>query len=124
MDAKTQLERLKERILYDADVYDSEESYEAYLTTLLDDAESIALNHLYPFLVKRPALPERYKTWQLRACMEINDMAGFRGLKSYSENGLSFTKATDSMLSLALLSELIPYAGVPEKAEETVENEG
>lgn len=124
METKTQLERLKERILYDADVYESEGAYEAYLTTLLEDTESIALNHLYPFLVVRPKLPERYHFWQLRACMEVNDMAGFRGLKSYSENGLSFTKATDSMLSLALLSELIPYAGVPEKAEETVENEG
>ena len=115
-----QLERLKERIPYDKDTYDSEEEYEAYLTTLLEDTEDIALNHLYPFLVKRPALPVRYYGWQLRACCEINEVAGLNGLKSYSENGLAFSKATDGMLSQAILNELIPYAGIPEKTEEVV----
>lgn len=114
---KTQLDILKARIPYNEEEYESEEKYEAYLEALLTDAEDIALNHLFPFVNKRPSLPEKYYGWQIRACVEINEMAGFNGLKSYSENGLSFSKATDSMLSLALITELIPYVGIPEKAE-------
>ena len=118
-----QLKKLKEIIPYDEDIYDSEEEYEAYLITLLEDTEDIALNHLYPFLVERPQLPIKYYGWQLRACCEINDVAGLNGLKSYSENGLAFSKATDGMLSQALLNELVPYAGVPERSEKVIDND-
>lgn len=119
----TQLEILKGRIPYDEEKYENEEDYEKYLNSLLTDTEDIALNKLYPFLVKRPSLPIRYYGWQIRACIEIDEFAGFNGLKSYSENGLSFSKATDGMLSLTLLTELIPYAGIPEKAEESEHEE-
>ena len=110
----TQLERLKRRIPYDSDKYASQNDYIAYLNTLLEDSEDIALNQLYPFLVERPALLERYYGWQLRACMELDTTYGFSGIKKYSENGLMFEKISDGMLSSSLLNELIPYAGSPE----------
>ena len=115
-----QLDNLKKRIPYDEETHESKELYEQYLNSLLEDTKDIALNHLYPFLVERPELPSRYYGWQLRACEEINETAGFRGLKSYSENGLSFSKATDGMLSLSIINELIPYAGIPEKKETAI----
>jgi len=115
---ETQLERLKIRIPYDEDLHGSNEDYENYLNSLLEDTKDIALNHLYPFLVEFPEeLPAKYNGWQLRACMELNDTYGFNGFKKYSENGLSFEKATDGMLAVSIINELVPYAGSPEESQ-------
>lgn len=111
---ETQLDKLKVRIPYDEDEHGSNEDYEKYLESLLEDTEDIALNHLYPFLTEFPELPPKYYGWQLRACMELNDTYGFNGFKKYSENGLSFEKATDGMLAVSIINELVPYAGSPE----------
>lgn len=123
---ETQLDKLKVRIPYDEDEFSDNESYEAYLNSLLEDTEDIALNHLYPFLTEFPELPTKYYGWQIRACVELNDTYGFNGFKKYSENGLSFEKATDGMLAVSIINELVPYAGSPEitKKEETEEEEG
>lgn len=118
-----QLERLKVRIPYDEYKYEDEELYEAFLNSLLEDTRDIALNRLYPFLLVFPELPKKYEGWQIRACVELNDTYGFRGFKSYSENGLSFTRATDGMLSLSLLEELVPYVGTPERASTEVSDD-
>lgn len=118
----SQLDKLKVRIPYDVSIHGSQTEYEAYLNSLLEDTEDIALNQLYPFLVERPSLPAKYLGWQLRACEEINETAGLKGLKKYSENGLSFEKATDSMLSISLMNELVPYAGVPERNGGTLDD--
>ena len=112
-----QLKRLKKRIPYDEDRFESQENYISYLETLLEDTEDIALNQLYPFLVERPDLPERYYGWQIRASVELDETYGFGGFKKYSENGLSFEKVTDGMLSASLLKELVPYAGSPENTD-------
>lgn len=116
-DPTGQLAKLKIRIPYDADEFDDNASYEAYLLSLLEDTKDIALNHLYPFLPEFPELPTKYYGWQLRACVELNNTYGFSGFKKYSENGLSFEKANDGMLAVSILNELVPYAGSPERSE-------
>lgn len=118
-----QLERLKLRIPYDEYKYENEELYEAFLNSLLEDTKDIALNRLYPFLLVFPELPKKYHGWQIRACVELNDTYGFRGFKSYKENGLEFTRATDGMLTVSLLEELVPYAGAPERASTEVSDD-
>lgn len=113
---ETLLEVLKTRIPMD-ESFESEETYEAYLNSLIDDATDIARNRLYPFLLVPPELPAKYKGWVVRASVELNTTYGYEGFKSYSENGLSFSKATDGMISLSLLEELVPYAGIPERKD-------
>ena len=122
---ETQLEKLMKRIPYDEETYSSKEEYLTYLEALLEDTEDIAINHLFPFEIEKPKLPTRYYGWQLRACEEIDAIAGLNGLKSYSENGLSYTKATDGILSSDLLSELVPYAAAPQKSlKENADDKG
>ena len=37
-------------------------------------------------------LPSKYENWQLRCCIELYNQIGNQGIKSYSENGLSWTR--------------------------------
>lgn len=104
-----QIDLLKERI---ANTFDSEEEYENALNRLLDDTKNIALANLYPFedwsVIE---LPIKYNNWQLRACEEIYKALGTAGIRCYAENGLSFTKQTDGLISNTLMSELISRVG-------------
>ena len=118
MAEQTQLDKLKIRIPHDEKRFESTEIYEAKLKSLLEDAESIALRELYPFLddYEGIELPKGYYNWQLRACEELygNVMSG---VKAYSENGLSISKSNDGPLSSSLLSELVPKAKAPKRSE-------
>lgn len=115
----TQLDKLKIRIPYKAKKYASQENYEAILQGYLDDAESIALETLYPFLddYEDVELPKKYFNWQIRAAVEISKWQGNQGVKSYSETGLSWSKDNDGVLSTALLDELIPRVGTPKRRD-------
>ena len=118
MAEQTQITKLEIRIPYDENKFESREVYTAKLESLLDDAEGIALRELYPFLddYEGVELPKGYYNWQLRAAVELynNSMSG---VKAYSENGLSITKANDGPLSESLLSELVPKAKAPKRSE-------
>lgn len=115
----TQLDLLKQRI---PNTFGDNTQYEQVLNQLLDDAKYIALANLYPFEDwSEMELPRKYLNWQLRACVEIYTSLGPAGVKSYSENGLSFTRE-EGQLSSSLMEELISKAGtistvIPEKED-------
>lgn len=121
---QTQLEKLKLKILFDEDIFDTEELYEIVLQGLLEDSKNIALANLYPFLDwSEMELPKKYYNWQIRASVELYKYDQYMGIKSYSENGLSFSRDSDG-LSTALLDELVPKAGIPQRIEEKEEENG
>lgn len=113
-----QLVALKERIPYDEVIFGTPENYEKVLVNLLEDAKYIALEEIYPFKdFYGMDLPKKYLNWQLRACVEIFNLADKNGIISYSENGLSWTKDTGS-LSKSLMGALTRRAGVPRSEDE------
>lgn len=103
-----QIDLLKLRI---PNKYDNEEEYTNTLEALLEDAKNIALSNLYPFEDwSEMELPKKYYNWQIRASVELFHFLGYEGIKSYSENGLSFSRMEDG-ISADLLDELMPKAG-------------
>ena len=113
-----QLEKLKERIPYDEVVFGTQENYEKVLLNLLEDSKNIALEEIYPFRdFYEMEHQKKYLNWQLRACVEIFNLADKNGIISYSENGLSWTKDTGS-LSKSLMGALTRRAGVPRSEDE------
>lgn len=115
-----QLPILQSRIPYDADIFNSEETYEQVLTDLLNDSKSICLEVIFPYEdFTDYDLPKKYYNWQLRCCIELYNMADKQGLAGYSENNLSWTKYTDG-LSKDLMSKLISKVGVPKGEAEDV----
>lgn len=119
MAEKTQLDKLKIKIPYDERIFKNNESYEALLGSLLDDALNIALSTIYPFVedYTELELPSKYYNWQIRAAVELYKNGENQGYKAYSENGLSWSKETDGALSVSLLEELVPKAGIPKRSE-------
>lgn len=114
----SQLDELKKRISFDVDKFESKGIYETVLKNLLDDAKYIALGAMYPFLEDFDGidLPSKLNNWQLRAAVEIYKWQGNSGIKSYSELSLSWTRATDGVLPVAMMNELPPpKAGVPKR---------
>lgn len=111
MAEETQLDKLKKRIPFST-YFENQEQYETILNDLLEDSKNIALANLYPFLDwSEIELPKKYYNWQLRACLQIKNALGYEGLKSYSENGLRFSRGSDSLLSNELMEELISRVG-------------
>lgn len=106
-----QLEKLKDRIFYDELVFETMEIYEKTLNRLLEDSKAIALSLRFPYKqYENIELPERYKNWQLRCCEELYKNMGTQGIKSYSENGLSWTRDS-AYITHELSSEIEPMAG-------------
>jgi hypothetical protein len=113
-----QLAKLKIRIPYDEDIFGNNETYEATLTVLLEDAKHIALAEIYKFEdFYDYDLPMKYLNWQLRAAVELYNLGDKKGILSYSENGLAWTKDSGS-LSKDLMGELTRFAKSPRKDEE------
>ena len=80
----------------------------------LEDAESIALDTLYPYDKTKTQLPynRRLRMWQVRCARELYKAMERIGVKSYTENGLSVSYLS-SLVSQDLINELVPKAGVP-----------
>ena len=113
-----QLEKLKDRIFYDELVFETVEIYEKTLNRLLEDSKAIALSLRFPYKqYENIDLPERYKNWQLRCCEELYPLIGSINIKSYAENGLSWTRDT-GYLSNQLVNEIEPLVGYIKKEEE------
>lgn len=113
----TQLDKLKLRIPYDEDIFGDNTTYEQVLTDLLEDSKNMCLSILYPFEdTSEMSLPSRYENWQLRACVELFNLADKQGIINYTENGISWGKKSDG-LSVSLVNELTSRVGVPRKTE-------
>lgn len=99
------------------------ETYIKVLKRLLDDSKYIALSLRYPYQdCSTMELPNRYKNWQLRCCEELYNGIGTQGIKSYSENGLSWTRDS-GYVSYELRGEIEPLVGYIIEEESEDENE-
>lgn len=117
-----QLERLETRLPFDAKIFGDKKTYEEVLTRLLEDSKYVALSLRFPYKdYAEMELPNKYKNWQLRCCLEIYQGIGSEGIKSYSENGLSWTRDS-GYISNELRSEIEPLVGyiIEEEEEEDV----
>ena len=118
--ATTQLDLLKDRIKYSELVFEDETTYNKVLENLLEDSKYIALSLRFPYQdFSDRELPSKYNNWQLRCCEELYHLIGSVNIKSYSENGLSWTRDS-AYLSNQLVNEIEPYVGYI--IEETIES--
>lgn len=112
-----QLEKLELRIPYDEDIFQNVSTYRQVLEDLLEDSKNMCLSILYPYEdISTMDLPSRYENWQLRACIELFNMADKQGIINYTENGISWGKKSDG-LSVSLMNELTSRVGVPKRTE-------
>ena len=110
--AKSQLDLLKARIKYDADLFGNQQSYNEVLEQLLEDSKNIALSIRFPYQdYSNIPLPTKYYNWQLRCAIELFNGLGKENIKSYAENGISWTR-DGSNLSTDLYEEIMPMVGV------------
>lgn len=117
-----QLTLLKDRIEYDENIFGDNETYEKVLNRLLEDSKYIALSIRYPYQdFSNMELPNKYKNWQLRCCQEIYNGIGTEGIKSYSENGLSWTRDS-GYISYELRNEIESYIGYILEEDEVENN--
>ena len=115
MDNNSIFEQLRKRIPMDETVFSSDKEYLDTLHEILEDSKYLALSTLFPFEdFSTMEVPKKYNNWLLRCCVELYNLADKQGIKSYSENGISWTKDTDS-ISLQLINELVPKAGIPKR---------
>ena len=122
MSQETQLIKLKKRIPIAITGIDCSEQYEEVMKMLLEDSKNIALSTRYPFEDwSNYDLPAQYENWQIRACIELYNLADKAGIKSYSENGLSWSRDTD-LLSESLMSEIMPKVGTLRKKDRSDSN--
>lgn len=114
-----QLNLLQERIEYEKNIFGDLATYNKVLNRLLEDSKYIALSIRYPYQdFSNMELPSKYKNWQLRCCQEIYNGIGTEGIKSYSENGLSWTRDS-GYISYELRNEIESYIGyITEEVEE------
>lgn len=125
--SNTQLELLKNRIEYDQNVFGDLGTYTKVLKRLLEDSKYVGLSIRFPYKdFSNMELPSKYKNWQLRCCQEIYNGIGTEGIKSYSENGLSWTRDS-GYISYELRSEIESMVGYiqeePEEVEELTDTE-
>lgn len=107
----TQSDLLKERIPYEKAVFDSQSIYDKVIDRLLDDAKADALSLRFPYQdTTNMELPQRYYNWQLRCAEELYELIGSVNIKSYSENGLNWTRDTAN-LSTFLVNKIEPMVG-------------
>lgn len=114
---KSQLDLLKERIKYDSKKFGDTNTYENALNRLLEDSKFIALSLRFPYKdYSNIELPSKYNNWQLRCCEDLYKLIGTSGIKSYAENGLSWTRDS-GYLSESLTNEIEPMVGYIQEEE-------
>lgn len=124
-DKNIQLKKLMERIPFsEVSLLGVEyKDYELILESLLEDSKHIAFEILYPYEDYPSELDKRYYNWQLRACVELYNLADKAGITNYSENGISWSKLNDG-LSISLLNALTSRVGIPKRKVEESTEEG
>lgn len=91
------------------------ETYIKVLKRLLEDSKYIALSLRFPYKdYSNIELPKKYYNWQLRCSQEIYQGIGSVGIKSYAENGLSWTRDS-GYISYELRGEIEPMVGYIEE---------
>lgn len=114
-----QIDFLKERIEFEPSVFGDYLTYTKVLNNLLEDSKHIALSLRFPYKdYSNMNLPAKYNNWQLRCCVEIYQGIGTEGIKSYSENGLNWTRDS-GYISRELREEIEPLVGYIIAEEET-----
>ena len=99
------------------------ETYIKVLKRLLEDSKYIALSLRYPYQdYSNMELPKKYNNWQLRCAYEIYNGIGTEGIKSYSENGLNWTRDS-GYISYELRGEIEPLVGYIIEEEDGDEDE-
>jgi len=110
MSEQRQIEKMRLEILSDI----TDKTMDEVFKSKLEDAETIALDALYPYdnTISRLPNDRRLRNWQVRCAIELYKKSGTTNVQSYSENGLTVTYMT-GLLSKELLNELSPpKAGV------------
>lgn len=110
MSEQRQIEKMRLEILSDI----TDKTMDEVFKSKLEDAETIALDALYPYdkTINKLSNDRRLRNWQVRCAIELYKKMGTTNVQSYSENGLSVTYMT-GLLSSELLNELSPpKAGV------------
>jgi hypothetical protein len=119
-----QFELLTERIPYKELVFGNFDVYKKAMTRLLEDSKYVALSLRFPYQdYSNIELPKKYYNWQLRCAEEIYKGIGTVGIKSYAENGLSWTRDS-GYISYELRGEIEPMVGAifpPQEEEEESE---
>ena len=111
MDSEMQKTLLRNRIEYEENIFGNYSTYECVLDKLLEDSKYLALSIRYPYEdYSNMELPKKYYNWQLRCCEEIYNGIGTEGIKSYSENGLAWTRDS-SYISNELRNEIESFVG-------------
>lgn len=114
-----QIKKLKQRIEYNENIFGNANCYEKVLVNLLEDSKYIALSLRFPYKdFSELSLPKKYYNWQIRCSVEIYQGIGTEGIKSYSENGLNWTRDS-GYISNELRQEIEPMVGYIK--EETVD---
>lgn len=107
-----QFELLSKRIPYKENVFGNFQVYKDGLNRLLEDSKYLALSLRFPYQdYSNIDLPKKYYNWQLRCAEEIYKGIGTVGIKSYAENGLSWTRDS-GYISYELRGEIEPMVGV------------
>lgn len=107
----SQFTLLKDRIEYNENIFGDVFTYTKTLNRLLEDSKYVGLSIRYPYKdFSNMELPSKYNNWQLRCCEEIYQSIGTQGIKSYSENGLSWTRDS-GYISYELRNEIEPIIG-------------
>lgn len=130
IDSVVELSNITQSIVIDDITYDLTdtiisipETYLNVLNRLLEDSKYVALSIRYPYQdFSNMELPNKYKNWQLRCCQEIYNGIGTEGIKSYSENGLSWTRDS-GYISYELRSEIESMVGYIQEEETEVSTE-
>lgn len=113
----TQSNLLKERIPYEEAIFTNRSTYEKTIERLLEDAKEDALSLRFPYKdTTNMELPERYYNWQIRCAEELYNLIGSVNIKSYSENGLNWTRDTAN-LSTFLVNKIEPFVGYIEEED-------
>lgn len=105
-----QIEKMRIMLLEDKDDNSKDEIFKS----LLEDAEAIALDTLFPFQRDKKILDIndiRLMNWKVRCAIELYNRIGSENIETYSENGLSVTYKA-GLISSHLMNELVPRAGV------------
>lgn len=114
-----QFELLTKRIPYNERVFGNFQVYKDAINRLLDDSKYLALSLRFPYQdYSNIDLPKKYYNWQLRCAEEMYKGIGTVGIKSYAENGLSWTRDS-GYISYELRGEIEPMVGAIFDEEES-----